>query len=84
MSAKLLFAGDFVFSNDISIKSFEFDKKIKEMISEHDIFCCNLEGPIINENCKKIKKKVLKKNIESGKKHCISYSRTACYSTRVC
>ena len=43
MSAKLLFAGDFVFSNDISIKSFEFDKKIKEMISEHDIFCCNLE-----------------------------------------
>lgn len=56
MNARLLFAGDFVFSNDFNYKSFEFDKEIKEMIKEHDLFCCNLEGPIINKDCKKIKK----------------------------
>ena len=76
MSAKLLFAGDFVFSNDISIKSFEFDKKIKEMISEHDIFCCNLEGPIINENCKKIKK--IGPNINNNKDAVLKLKQSGC------
>lgn len=56
MSAKLLFAGDFVFSNNIREKNFDVDNKVYNLINSYDIFCCNLEGPIVNNNVKKIKK----------------------------
>lgn len=56
MSTKILFAGDFVYSNNIKDRDFEISNKYKKIIDEHDIFCCNLEGPIVDKNCKKIKK----------------------------
>ncbi len=52
----LLFAGDFVYSNNLQDKDFKVDEEYKKIIKEHDIFCCNLEGPIINNDYKKIKK----------------------------
>lgn len=56
MSFKILFGGDFVYSNDIEEKNFEISKEYKEIIGNHNIFCCNLEGPIISEKANKIKK----------------------------
>lgn len=55
-SAKILFSGDFVYSNELSDKNFEISKEFQKVIDEHQIFCCNLEGPIINSEFKKIKK----------------------------
>ena len=55
-TAKLLFSGDFVYSKDVIENDFEISSDFSNIIKNHDIFCCNLEGPIINENCRQIKK----------------------------
>ena len=51
MGGKILFTGDYIISNPTK-KDF-FSKDIKKVISEHDVICCNFEGPIINEGMKK-------------------------------
>lgn len=55
-SAKLLFTGDFVYSNDLPIQNFEISEEFSKIIKQNNIFCCNLEGAIITDTCKKIKK----------------------------
>lgn len=56
MSFKILFAGDFVYSNNPQKLDFEISKEYKEIIRNHNVFCCNLEGPIVNDKCNKIRK----------------------------
>lgn len=51
MKRKILFTGDFVIPKQ-NQKDF-FSKDIKNIISQHDIVCCNLEGPIIRKNFEK-------------------------------
>lgn len=51
MKRKILFTGDFVITQQ-NHKDF-FSKDIKNIISQHDIVCCNLEGPVIRKNFEK-------------------------------
>lgn len=46
MSLKILFAGDFVYSNNNEKREYNLSKEYKDLIKQHDIFCCNLEGPV--------------------------------------
>ena len=58
----ILFSGDFVYSSE---KEFSISDEYKKIIDNHDIFCCNLEGPIVNNNLNEIKK--IGPNIKNAK-----------------
>lgn len=51
MERKLLFTGDYIILRPT--KNDFFSDDIKKTISEHNIVCCNLEGPIIKKDLKK-------------------------------
>lgn len=55
MGIKVLFSGDFAFSQKPNNKTL-LSNDFKSIIKEHDIFCCNLEGAITTKADKPIKK----------------------------
>ena len=74
MGMKILFTGDVVITKETNDSSIISDS-LKEVWNEQDIVCCNLEGPVINQNMN-VQKKVgpnifnlednVKKIIDSG------------------
>lgn len=61
---KLFFSGDVVLRDETCHKDL-VSSELEEIIREHDIVCCNLEGPFVNERAKRSKKRG--PNIHQGK-----------------
>lgn len=51
-TVKLLIAGDLAVKNQVSL-----DPRLLTLMAQHDLVCCNLEGPIISEGYQPITKK---------------------------